>query len=220
MSIRLEVWGDYALFTRLEFKVERTSYDVMTPSAARGLIEAIFWHPGLRWRIDRIYVREPIRFTNIRRNEVKSTGSARTARTVMERGQGELYLVTAQDIQQRASLLLRDVRYVIEAHFEMTDKAAPSDNPGKFQDIVTRRIKKGQFYHQPYLGCREFPAHFRMCEELPPCPEELKGERELGWMLYDMDYSDPEDIRPRFFRATLQDGVLDVPSWDSEEVRG
>ena len=170
MAISLEVWGDYALFTRPEMKVERVSYDVMTPSAARGLIEAIYWHPGLRWVIDRIHVCAPIRFTNLRRNEVKSTISARSARTVMERGAGELYLCTADDIQQRAALLLRDVHYVIEAHFDMTDKAAPGDNPGKFQDIVKRRIQRGQFYHQPCFGCREFPAQFRWCEEPPPLP--------------------------------------------------
>ena len=219
MSIKLEVWGDYALFTRPEMKVERVSYDVMTPSAARGLIEAIYWHPGMRWRIDRIHVCMPIRFFNLRRNEVKSTISARTARTVMERGEGELYLCTAEDIQQRAALLLKDVRYVIEAHFEMTEKASAGDNPGKFQDIVKRRIQKGQFYQQPCFGCREFPAQFRLCEELPPCPEELKGERDLGWMLYDLDYRDPVQITPRFFRGILRNGVLEVPDWDSEEVR-
>lgn len=219
MSIKLEVWGDYALFTRPEMKVERVSYDVMTPSAARGLIEAIYWHPGMKWRIDRIHVCMPIRFTNLRRNEVKSTVSARTARTVMERGKGKLYLCTAEDIQQRAALLLKDVRYVIEAHFEMTQKASAEDNPGKFQDIVKRRIQKGQFYHQPCFGCREFPAQFRLCEALPPCPEELKGERDLGWMLYDLDYRDPTQIMPRFFRGILRDGVLEVPDWDGEEVR-
>ena len=220
MSISLEVWGAYALFTRPEMKVERVSYDVMTPSAARGLIEAIYWHPGLKWVIDRIHVCAPIRFTNLRRNEVKSTISARTARTVMERGQGELYLCTSEDIQQRASLLLQDVRYVIEAHFDMTDRAAPGDNAGKFQDIVKRRIQKGQFYHQPYFGCREFPAQFRWCQALPPCPDGLKGTRDLGWILYDLDYTDPQNIRPRFFRGKLEDGVLQVPPWDSEEVRG
>ena len=220
MSISLEVWGDYALFTRPEMKVERVSYDVMTPSAARGLIEAIYWHPGLRWIIDRIHVCAPIRFSSLRRNEVKSTISARTAKTVMERGRGELYMCTTESIQQRAALLLRDVRYVIEAHFEMTDKAAPGDNPGKFQDIAKRRIQRGQFYHSPCFGCREFPAQFKACETLPPCPDELKGERDLGWMLWDMDYSDPENILPLFFRATLRDGVLEVPTRDSGEVRG
>ena len=126
---------------------------------------------------------------------------------------------TSQEIQQRAALLLREVRYVIEAHFEMTEKAVPGDNPGKFQDIVKRRIQKGQFYHQPCFGCREFPAQFRMCEKIPPCPDALKGERDLGWMLYDMDYADPENITPLFFRGVLRDGVLEIPPWDSEEVR-
>ncbi len=220
MAICLEVWGDYALFTRPEMKTERVSYDVMTPSAARGLLDAIFWHPGMHWVIDRIHVCAPIRFLNVRRNEVKSKVSARTARTVMERGKGALYLSATDDIQQRASMLLRDVHYVIEAHFEMTDRAAPGDNPGKFQDIITRRIQKGQFFHQPCFGCREFPAHFAPCKQLPPCPQELKGERDLGYMLWDMDYSDTQDIRPLFFRAVLRDGVLEVPTRDSGEVRG
>lgn len=220
MPIRLEVWGDYACFSRPEMKVERVSYDVMTPSAARGLLEAIYWHPGLRYTIDRIHICAPIRTMNLRRNEVKSTVSARSARTVMERGKGELYLATSEDIQQRAALLLRDVKYVIEAHFDMTDRAAPEDNPGKFQDILKRRIQRGQFYHQPCFGCREFPAQFKLCEALPPCPEELKGERDLGYMLWDMDYSDPENIAPLFFRAKLADGVLNVPTRNSGEVIG
>lgn len=221
MPIRLEVWGDHALFSRPELKTERVSYDVMTPSAARGLLEAIYWHPGLRYSIDRIHVCAPIRTMNLRRNEVKSTISAKTARTVMTRGQGELYIATPEDIQQRAALLLRDVRYVIEAHFDMTENAAPSDNPGKFQDILKRRIERGQFYHQPCFGCREFPAQFKLCQTLPPCPEELKGKTvDLGYMLWDMDYSDPENITPRFFRAKLVDGVMDVPTLNSGEVIG
>lgn len=220
MPIRLEVWGDYACFTRPEMKVERVSYDIMTPSAARGLLEAIYFHPGLRYNIDRIRICAPIRTMNLRRNEVKSTISARSARTVMERGKGELYLAAPEDIQQRATLLLRDVRYVIEAHFDMTDQAAPEDNPGKFQDILKRRISRGQCYYQPCFGCREFPAQFKLCEAIPPCPEELKGKRDLGYMLWDMDYTDPENITPLFFRARLADGVLDVPTRDSGEVIG
>lgn len=153
MPTRFRVWGDYALFTRPEMKTERVSFDIITPSAARGICDAIFWHPGLRWVIDRIIVCNPIRFTSVRRNEVKAVVNSRAARTVMEgRGNGSLYIATPNEIQQRASLLLRDVSYVIEAHFEMTDKAAPSDNPGKFQDIMTRRIRKGQAYHQPMQG--------------------------------------------------------------------
>lgn len=220
VAISLEVWGDYACFSRPEMKVERVSYDVITPSAARGLIEAIFWHPGLRWVIDRIQVCEPIRFTNVRRNEVKDVISARTVKTVMERGKGDLYLSAPDSIQQRAAMVLKDVRYVIDAHFEMTDRAAPGDNTGKFQEMAHRRIEKGQFYHQPCFGVREFPAHFRMCKERPPCPEDLKGEKDLGWMLLDMDYSDPADICPKFFRAVMRDGVLRVPDPRSEGVTG
>lgn len=220
MPVSLEVWGEYACFTRPELKTERVSYDIMTPSAARGLLESLYWHPGMRWVIDRIHVCAPIRFTNLRRNEVKSTASARLARTVMERGTGELYIAASQDIQQRAAMLLRDVHYVIDAHFELTKQAAAGDNAGKFQDIIKRRIRRGQFYHQPYFGCREFPAHFKACEALPACPEELKGMRDLGYMLWDLDYSNPENIVPLFFRAVLQDGVLAVPARDSGEVIG
>ncbi len=220
MPISLEVWGDYACFSRPEMKVERVSYDVITPSAARGLIEAIYWHPGMRWVIDRIRVCAPIRFTNIRRNEVKDVVSAAKVKAALENGPGDLYLATPESIQQRAAMILRDVRYVIDAHFEMTDRATKDDNPGKFQDIATRRIEKGQFFHQPCFGVREFPAHFRPCVKYPPCPESLKGEKDLGWMLLDMDYSDPADIRPIFFRAVMRDGVIVVPDPQSGEVRG
>ena len=218
MSISVEVWGDYALFSRPELKVERVSYDVMTPSAARGLLESIFWHPGLKWVVDRIHVCSPIRFTNIRRNEVKDTISARKMQALMEKG-GELYLATPDSIQQRAAMVLGDVHYVIDAHFDMTMRASPTDNPGKFQEMMRRRVEKGQFYHEPCFGVREFPANFRPCTELPPCPEELKGEKDLGWMLLDMDYSDKENITPRFFRAVLRDGVLEVPPMYSKEVK-
>lgn len=219
MSISVEVWGDYACFSRPELKTERVSYDVMTPSAARGLLDAIYWHPGMRWVVDRIHVCAPIRFTNIRRNEVKDIISARNAKAAMESGE-EIYLATSESIQQRAAMVLRDVRYVIDAHFEMTARATPTDNPGKFQDIMRRRVEKGQFYHQPCFGVWEFPAQFKPCEELPPCPEELAGEKDLGWMLLDLDYSDRENITPRFFRAILRDGVLEVPPMYSQEVRG
>ena len=218
MSISVEVWGDYACFSRPEMKVERVSYDVMTPSAARGLLEAIYWHPGMRWVIDRIHVCSPIRFTNIRRNEVKDVVSSQKAKSVMEKGRGELYLATPDSIQQRAAMVLRDVRYVIDAHFEMTARATPTDNRGKFQDIMQRRVAKGQFYHQPCFGVREFPAHFRPCPQPPSCPEELLGEKDLGWMLLDLDYSDPRNITPHFFRAVLHDGVLEVPPMFSKEV--
>lgn len=220
MSVSLEVWGDYACFSRPEMKVERVSYDVITPSAARGLIEAIMWHPGMRWIVDRIRVCSPIRFTNIRRNEVKDVIPARSVKAAMDTGVGALYLAAPASIQQRAAMVLRDVHYVIDAHFVMTDRASPGDNAGKFQEMARRRMEKGQFYHQPCFGVREFPAHFQLCAEYPPCPDELKGERDLGWMLLDMDYSDPADIRPRFFRAVMRDGVIDVPQAHSEGVTG
>lgn len=210
MSIKVEVWGAYACFSRPEMKVERVSYDVMTPSAARGLIEAIYWHPGLRWIIDKIYVLKPIQFTSIRRNEVKSKISARNAGIVMNGGSSPLFISTSDDIQQRAALVLQDVHYVIEAHFEMTEKASPGDNEGKFSDIMRRRLEKGQCYHQPCFGCREFPAHFKKWEdeEVPTaCPDE---DWDLGFMLFDMDYSDNQNITPMFFRAQLKKGVLDL----------
>ena len=206
MSIKIEVWGDYACFTRPEMSTERVSYDVMTPSAARGLIEAIFWHPGLCYHVDRIHVLNPIRFTSIRRNEVRSVVSGSSALSIMKGGGGTLELDASADIQQRAALVLQDVHYVIEAHFDMTEKAAPSDNPGKFQDILRRRLSRGQCYHTPYFGCREFPAHFREWEGGPIPAQPIT--KELGYMLYDMDYRDPQNILPRFFRAELVDGVL------------
>ena len=206
--IQLEVWGPYALFSRPELKVEKVSYDVPTPSAARGIVEAVYFHPGLRWYIDRIYVLNPISFTSIRRNEVLSKISARNVRQAAQGGRQELYLATPQEIVQRSSLLLQDVHYVIEAHFEMTSKAAPSDNPGKFQDIVTRRMEKGQCYTTPYLGCREFSASFRRWAGGPI--KTIHETRDLGLMLYDFDYTDPQNITPTYFRAKLENGILNV----------
>lgn len=208
MSVKMEVWGEYALFTRPEMKVERVSYDVPTPSAARGMLEAVYYHPGLAWKIDRIYIMNPIRFTNLRRNEVDAKILASDLRSAVQGGKKPLYLATSEHIQQRAALMLRDVRYVIEAHFDMTERAAPSDNPGKFQDIIKRRLRRGQAFTQPYLGCRECTAYFGLwgSGEIPTIPE----TRDLGWMLYDMDYSDPERITPMFFRARMVNGVVDV----------
>lgn len=206
--IQLEVWGAYALFSRPELKVERVSYDVPTPSAARGIVESVYYHPGLRWYIDRIHVLNPIRFVSIRRNEVTDKISGRNVRQAAQGGGQPLYLVTSQKIVQRSSLLLQDVHYVIEAHFEMTDKAAPSDNPGKFQDIVTRRMERGQCFHTPYFGCREFPVSFRRWPGGPiPTIDET---RDLGLMLYDFDYSDPAAITPTYFRARLEHGMLNT----------
>ena len=217
-GVRIRVWGDYALFSRPELKVERYSYDVITPSAARGILDAIYYHPGMRWIIDKIYVVKPIRFTSVRRNEVKSKISASNVLQAYNGADKALYMSSKQEIVQRASVLLTDVEYVIEAHFEMTEKANETDNPGKFKDITMRRLKKGECYHMPYFGCREFPAHFALCEE-----EEIKTvyetvpEKDFGIMLYDMDYSDPENIQPMFFRAVMRQGVLDLR--DCEVIR-
>ena len=207
-GIQVEVWGAYALFTRPELKVERVSYDVMTPSAARGLIEAIYWHPGLQWHIDRIHVMNEISFTNVRRNEVKDKILASNVRSVMSGSDKPLAIYTTESIQQRASMVLRDIHYVIDAHFTMTDQANATDNEGKFIDIARRRLARGQCYHQPCFGCREFPASFRAWQGGPiPTIEET---RSLGLMLYDMDYSNPRDIQPMYFRAELTHGVLEV----------
>ena len=205
--IQLEVWGPYALFSRPEMHVERVSYDVPTPSAARGMVEAIYYHPGLQWHIRRIYVLNPIRFTNIRRNEVKGKILRDDVYNAIHGGKVP-FLATSQQIAQRAAMVLQDVRYVIEAEFTMTDRAAPGDNPGKFQDIVTRRMTKGQCYHTPYFGCREFPAAFRAWQggAIPT----ISTSCDLGFMLYDLDYSDPENITPTYFRAKLEHGVLDT----------
>ena len=207
MSVLMEVWGLTACFTRPEMKTERVSYDVPTPSAARGMIESIYYHPGLKWTIDRIWVLNPIQFMNLRRNEVSSKISASN---VMQEANGgkQSCIVTTQDIQQRATMMLKNVRYVIEAHFDMTDKANASDNPGKFQDIVKRRLRKGACYAAPYLGTRECTEHFRLWEG--GAIEGINETRDLGYMLYDMDYSDPEHIQPMFFRAKMEHGCIDL----------
>lgn len=202
-GIKLKIWGDYACFTRPEMKVERVSYDVLTPSAARGILEAIYWKPAIRWVVDRIHVLKPIRFDNIRRNEVGSVMSSRTDGLFVE-----------EQRQQRAALVLRDVAYVIEAHFEFID---PEDNnPVKHKEIFERRTRKGQCFHHPYLGCREFPASFELVEGEVPVSE-LAGEQHLGWMLHDLDFAN--NMKAGFFRAMLRDGVIEVPPFASEEVR-
>ncbi len=215
-GIKVEVWGDYALFTRAEIKVERVSYDMITPSAARGIIESIYWHPGMKWVIDKIHVCNPIEFTNIRRNEVKSKVLASNVKAAMN-GTGQITpIYTSTDIQQRASMILKDVRYVIEAHFELTDNVGERDTVEKHYNIILRRLQKGQCFHQPCFGCREFPANFKLFEG-DEVEKEVYENRDLGFMLFDMDFSNQRDIRPMFFRAVLKDGVLDLT--DCEVVR-
>lgn len=208
-GIKMEAWGDYALITRPEMKVERVSYDVITPSVARGIIEAIYWKPAITWHIDKIHVYNPVEFTNIRRNEVSSKISASAVDSVMNGGVKPLYINTNSDRQQRASMVLKNVRYIIEAHFELTDKAGGTDTIEKHYNIALRRMRNGQCYHNPYFGCREFPANFRLIEDDLP-KSSLKGEVDLGYMLYDMDFTNPEDITPMFFRVIMRDGVIDL----------
>lgn len=211
-GVKVEVWGDLALFSRPELSVERVSYEVITPSAARGILESVYWHPGLKYEIDKIHVLNPIQFTNVRRNEVKSKALASSFRTVMTKG-GELpSIYTHDDIQQRAAMMLKDVRYVIEAHFDMTDKATSEDNPGKFKDIIRRRLERGACYSQPYLGTRECSCHFKAwdSDEVPEGYYSHEGKRDLGLMLYDMDYSNPDRIAPMFYWCVMEDGVIDV----------
>ena len=217
-GVKLRVWGNYACFTRPEMKVERVSYAVMTPSAARGILEAIHWKPAIRWVVDRIHVLQPIKFDNVRRNEISSKIPKPNPTTAMRDGKRLYFLVDDGDNrQQRASTLLRDVEYVIEAHFELTDKAGFDDNEGKHLDIFNRRAARGQFFHQPCLGCREFPAYFELLEGDIPASPYVGQSKELGYMLLDMDFDN--DMTPLFFRATMEDGIIHAPSPLSPEVR-
>ena len=217
-GVKLRVWGDYACFTRPEMKVERVSYDVMTPSAARGILEAIHWKPAIHWVVDKIHVLRPIIFDNVRRNEVSSKIPKPNPENVMREGKRLFFIVDDGDNrQQRASTLLRDVEYVIEAHFELTEQAGAEDNEGKHLDIFNRRVQKGQFFHQPCLGCREFPAFFERVTDEIPTSYYAGQDKDLGYMLLDIDFANK--MRPLFFRATMKDGIISPPSRFSSEVR-
>ena len=217
-AVRLRVWGAYACFTRPEMKVERVSYDAMTPSAARGILEAIYWKPQIRWVIQRIHVLSPIRFTNVRRNEVGCkipiagpTGAAAT----MKSGHGRLGIFVEDERQQRAATVLRDVDYLIEARFDMV---GGDDTPPKHFEMFRRRAEKGQCFHRPYLGCREFDCQFVWHDGDPPLgPYADVPERDLGFMLHDIDFAN--DMTARFFRAVMRGGVIDVPPFEAAEVR-
>jgi CRISPR-associated protein Cas5d len=200
-------------------KVERVSYDVITPSAARGILEAIHWKPAIRWVVDRIRVLKPIRFESIRRNEVGHRIPASNVAKAMRAGTiKDLRLFVEDDRQQRAATVLRDVDYVIEAHFELTGRAGPDDTDGKHLDMFNRRARDGQCFHQPCLGTREFPAAFARHDGPSPSSDPaLLGQRDLGWMLHDIDFSDGKT--PRFFKAVMRDGVIDVPPLGSAEVK-
>jgi len=219
MSFCLEVKGDFACFTRPEMKVERVSYDVITPSAARAIFESILWKPAIEWNITKIEVLNPIRWVNIRRNEVGGVLPVGNINKAMKGGAlPALYVEEAR--QQRAGLFLRDVAYRIHGRFGFTEKAGTSDNSGKFADMFTRRARKGQCINQPYLGCREFSCDFELIEDdnhqLPPIEE----SKELGWMLYDLDYQRSDEPVPLFFNAKMNYGVIQVPDKQSKEVIG
>lgn len=211
-GIAVRVQGSYALFTRPEMKVERVSYDVITPSAARGILEAVYWKPAIRWVIDKIHVLNEIQFTNIRRNEVSKKASTSKALQIMKNGKDDFYLSSVENRQQRASMVLKDVDYLIEAHFEVTDKAGSEDTDEKHYNIILRRLRNGQHFHAPCLGTREFGAMVELVETRPFPRSFLTGSKDLGWMLYDMDFSNARDIQPVFFHAVMQDGVIDLTS--------
>lgn len=238
-GVKLEVWGEYASFNRPEMKVERVSYEFMTPGAARGILEAIYWKPQMRWVVDRIHVLSPIRFTQIRRNELDQKIPAKNVDTIMKKKKGSLGIFVEEHRQQRAARILKDVRYGIEAYLEVL---TPEERNGdvlehpeaKHLEAFKRRASKGQFFHHPYLGCREFPAHFRLLrddEAFPPVPSELQGEHYFGYVLWDIEFAaDPEGpviegnrgtrLRPqaRFFKAVMRNGVIQVPPL--RETRG
>ncbi|MCG8558282.1 MAG: type I-C CRISPR-associated protein Cas5c [Hyphomicrobiales bacterium] len=202
-------------------KVERVSYDAITPSAARGLLEAIHWKPAIRWIVDRIHVLKPIRFESIRRNEVGHKIPATNVSRAMKAGTTHgLRLYVEDERQQRATTLLRDVNYLIEAHFELTGRAGADDNAGKHREIFVRRAGKGQCHHRPYLGCREFPASFELVDGRPPdsALPDSQRDRDLGWMLHDIDFA--HGMTPHFFRARIdRDGVIHVPPFGGPGVK-
>jgi len=229
----LEVWGDYACFTRPEMKVERVSYDVITPSAARAIFEAVFWKPAIKWHIRRIEILAPIRWISVRRNELGAVMTDRSHGVFIE-----------EQRQQRAGLLLRDVRYRLlgELEFIHPDRRIDTsnrvheslrdeweeqelrkdENPGKYNGIFERRAQKGQCFTRPYFGCREFSCYFRLVTDLDSARVEappINESRDLGFMLYDIDFTDPNNPQPAFFRACMDKGSIKVPPWDSEEVR-
>ena len=238
----LEVWGDYACFTRPEMKVERVSYDVITPSAGRAIFEAILWKPAIRWNVTKMEILNPIKWISVRRNEVGKKFS-RPTEEMMQSGKGKpLGFFIEDERQQRAGLFLQEVRYRIHAFFDFipigerknnhstspefwTDKeeeqasARADEKPAKYAAMFDRRATKGQCFHRPYLGCREFACHFQLIkngEQSKPIAE----TRELGWMLYDMNFDDPKDPKPMFFNAKIENGILMVPPRNSEGVRG
>lgn len=219
-TISVRISGPFALFTRPEMKVERVSYDFITPAAARGVLEAVLWKPGMRWVVRRITVLKPIRFMSVKRNEVKSkissdfVGWAR--RNAADR---DFYADDDQQRQQRNALLLHDVDYIVNAVIEMTGRAGPDDSIRKFEEMFRRRVEKGQHFQQPYLGCREFPATVALADGTERPDENLLGrDADCGWVLHDIVYVKGKPHQPRFFSARMCDGVVDVPPLEPEVI--
>jgi len=217
----LEVTGDYACFTRPEMKVERVSYDVITPSAARAVFEAILWKPAIRWHVRKIEVLKPIRWMNLRRNEVAGVVSIDKVKSAMKRGTGDLGLYVEDERQQRAGLFLRDVAYRVHADLEFHPAKAkePGENARKYEEMFERRAQKGQCVNQPYWGCREFAAYFRLVDDPTKEVAPIGMDENLGYMLHDMDFSNPTDPQPMFFKAEVKGGVMKVPDLNSNTVR-
>ncbi len=210
-GITLRVFGERACFSRPEMKTERVSYDCITPSAARGILDAIHWKPAMRWRVDRITVLNEIHFESCRRNELSGVIAPRSVQAARRTG-APIYQEIGESRQQRATLLLRDVDYLIDAHFEMTGKGSEEDTPEKHYNIFLRRARAGQCFHRPCLGCREFPAGFSLIEGEERPPSFYRGaENDLGWMLYDIDFE--RGMQPGFFRAAMKDGAIELPAW-------
>lgn len=236
--LALRATGPLACFTRPELKTERMTYPVLTPSAARGMCESVLWKPQMRWRIDRIKVLSPIAFTSFRRNEV-AVGAPTPPRSVLDSGGKYDTLIVEDRRQQRNTVALRDVDYVIEARIELTDRAGSGDSLSKYVAMFQRRLERGQHFHQPYLGCREFPADLEPVDEHTPQP--IPETRDLGLMLWDLEFTQSQNTkgprrktmawrtpdgpvegfaRPVFFAARLVNGVLEVPPTAEAAERG
>ena len=208
---KIIVSGPRAIFTRPELKVERISYPVITPSAARGVFEAILWKPAIRWRIHQIAVLNEIEWTSFRRNEVNNRAATPVMATIDDGGVAPVQFADeAKNRAQRNTVALQNVAYEIEATFEMTNRAGKADSEAKFADMFRRRVSKGQHFHQPYLGCRECIADVEPSDgkQAP-----IAQSKDFGLMLYDIDFSE-KNRRPLFYQAEMKNGVIKVPSFE------